>query len=160
MSEFDNNNNVVIEHARLIFRNFSGAERTYNPAGRRNFSVVLSEDLAVAMKNNGWNVKYLQPKDPEDPPQAHLPVAVNFNNYPPKIVMLTSDGKTILDESNVSQLDVAEIENVDLVIRPYTWDRNGARGVKAYLKTMYVTIWEDELEKKYAHPDPSDMFHG
>jgi hypothetical protein len=28
---------------------------------------------------------------------------------------------------------------------------NGRSGIKAYLKTIFVTIFEDELERKYAH---------
>ena len=38
--------NLVIENCRITFKNFSGKETKFNPAGRRNFAVVLDEDTA------------------------------------------------------------------------------------------------------------------
>lgn len=141
--------NIRIEGARIGFRNFSGEEGRFNPKGRRNFCVFLEEDIAKDMEKEGWNVKWLQPREEGDEPQAYLQVKVVFGKVPPKIVLVTGRGKTRLDEDTVNILDWAEIQNVDLVIRPYNWEVNGTTGVSAYIKTMYVTLREDEFESKY-----------
>lgn len=141
--------NIRIEGARIGFRNFSGEEGRFNPKGRRNFCVFLEEDIAKDMKKEGWNVKWLEPREEGDEPQAYLQVKVVFGKIPPKIVLVTGRGKTRLDEDTVNILDWAEIQNVDLIIRPYNWEVNGDTGVSAYIKTMYVTLREDEFESKY-----------
>lgn len=143
------NKNITIENAKIGFRNFSGKEGRFNAAGIRNFCVFLDNDLGAALANDGWNVRYLKPRDPGDENQAYLQVAVSYKNYPPRIVLISGNGKTTLDEDSVGMLDWAEIANVDLIIRPYNYDVNGKTGVKAYCKAMYVTIEEDEFEKKY-----------
>lgn len=141
--------NIRIEGARIGFRNFSGEEGRFNPKGRRNFCIFLEEDIAKDMEKEGWNVKWLQPREEGDELQAYLQVKVVFGKIPPKIVLVTMRGKTRLDEDTVNILDWAEIQNVDLVIRPYNWEVNGNTGVSAYIKTMYVTLREDEFESKY-----------
>ena len=140
---------ISIENAKIVFRNFSGKPGRYNPDGYRNFSVLLDKDIASELEADGWNVRYLIPKDSEDAPQAYLQVAVKYANFPPRVVVISGTGKSVLDEDNISILDWAEIENVDLIIRPYNWEMNGKFGVKAYLKSIYVTLFEDEFAKKY-----------
>lgn len=141
--------NIVKEHARIMFRNFTGAAGDFNPAGRRNFCVCFTQEEGERYEDEGWNIKWLEPKDEDDERQPYLQVAVSFGRIPPKIVLITSRGKTLLDESSVNILDWAEIENVDVIIRPYNWNFNKKSGVKAYLKAIYVTLHEDEFESKY-----------
>ncbi len=146
----EHSNQMTIENARIIFRNFSGKESKFNREGDRNFCVVIPEEDVDGMKKSGWNVRTIEPREEGDSHLYYLPVAVAFGNFPPKIVMITSRAKTPIDESLVETLDFADFKNVDLIINPYNWEVNGKTGVKAYLKTLYVTINEDELELKYA----------
>lgn len=145
--------NVTIEGARILFRNFRGEEKTYNARGRRNFCVILEPSLADQLISDGWNVKTLKPREDGDEPQPYMQVKVMYGARPPKIVMISSAGKTDITEDTVDMLDWAEIENVDLVIRPYEYEVNGKSGISAYLKSMFVTIAEDYLEQKYSDCD-------
>ncbi len=146
---------IVIENARLIFRNFSGEEGKFNSKGNRNFCVLLEDDLARDLEKDGWNVKYLKPREDGDEPQPYLQVKVRFDNYPPKVVIITSKGKRQLDEDEIGNLDWFIFDKVDVKIRPYPYDINGKSGVSAYLKTMYAILMEDELELKYADVEDS-----
>jgi hypothetical protein len=140
----------MVEDARIIFRNFAGKEGQYNREGDRNFAVVLDEEVAIQMLEDGWNVRYLEPRDEGDEPTPYISVAVNFSNRPPRVVLLTSTTRTQLDEKSVEVLDWSDIRTADLIARGYDWTVNGKSGTKAYLQSLFVTIEEDALERKYA----------
>jgi hypothetical protein len=142
----------MVEDATLIFRNFSGKEDQYNKPGNMNFSVLLDHETADFLASEGWNVKLLKAQEEGEEQQAYIPVSLRFDIMPPTVMMLTSTGRLRLDEDTVAMLDWANIQTVDLIVRAYNWELNGKTGTKAYLKSMYVTIEEDELEKKYALP--------
>lgn len=153
---------VTIENAQLIFRNFTGREGQYNDEGVRSFGCILPEDVAEAMKEDGWNVKYLKPREEGDLPKPWLPIAVSYRNRPPRVVLIAKKHnpqtgeldqvRTAIGEDLVMMLDFADMENVDLIVNPFQWGPNamGNTGVKAYLKSIYVTIRMDALEEKYA----------
>lgn len=153
---------VTIQNAQIRFRNFKGRETDYNREGSRNFIVLLDDDIAAQLVADGWNVKTLKPRELDDgeiqPGTPYIQVEVGFAARPPQIVMITSRNRTNLTEQECEMLDWVEIENVDLSFRPYHWNVGNKTGIKAYLKAIYVTIYEDELAQKYADiPDSSAL---
>jgi len=142
---------VLFEDARVVFRNFEGRATQYNRAGDRNFCVLLPDDLAQPMAEDGWNIKYLKPREADVDPQPYIQVTVGYKFKPPKVVLITHRGRNDVPEEMIDMLDWIDIKQVDLIIRPYNWEVNGKVGIKAYLKTIFITINEDELEMKYAH---------
>lgn len=155
-----NDGTLLMENARIVLRNFAGKEGMYNREGDRNFCILLDDDVAEAMANDGWNVKFFKNRDtadPEEPRQPYLITSVSYKGRPPKIVMITSKGRTELTEDEIEILDWVDIDNVDLIVRPYEWRVGDKTGIKAYLKSLYVTINEDALELKYAHIDEAQL---
>ena len=149
--------NIVIEDAKIIFRNFKGKGDKYNPEGRRTFGVLIDNEVAEDLAAEGWHIKYLRARDEDEAEQAYLPVRVSFKNAPPAIYLVTKHKKTQLTEELVGTLDNAEFETIDLTISPYHWSiegKNGTEeGITAYLKSGYFTIVTDAFYDKYAKYD-------
>ena len=151
--------NIVLEGVKIKHRNLRGEPNDYNRAGDRNFSVILpSEELALQLKEDGWNVKSWTNDKGET--EWTLPVTVAFKTSrgedvrrPPRIYILADGVKTEQDQEmlNDGSVDYADIHHVDLTIRPYAWETKNGSGIKAYLKNMYVTVNVDKLDRKFEH---------
>lgn len=144
--------NVTFRNARIFSKNFKGEVSDKNPGGDRTFCVSIPDtDLADVMTKDGWPVKAGKVKEDGTTYDPYLPVKVSFKNKPPiiKLVSPSTGRKTEITEETVDSLDWTDFEKVDLTVNPYNWSVNGKSGVKAYLKTMYATIVEDELVSEY-----------
>lgn len=144
---------VTLENVVIGFRNFEGREGPYNKTGERSFAVFLDEQTATDLYNQGWNVKFPKESERIDPDQdsrnPYLQVSVGFEHFPANVFLISNGSPTKLSEESVAMLDWAELENVDLVLRPYQWSVRGTTGIKAYLKSGYFTIVSDPFAAKY-----------
>lgn len=149
------NNNLEFENARIIFRNFAGEESKFNKAGDRNFCVVIDNpDNARELEDQGWNVKMSPAREDGGNDLYYLPVKVNFAGFaPPRIKMIMSGKAINITEENAALLDGADIDFVDLVVRPYNWEVNGNEGVSAYCRELYVNCVTSRLYDKYKDLD-------
>lgn len=146
---------LKLANVRIGFRNLEGREGPFNRKGERSFVVFLDSVTAENLLSQGWNVKYPKPNPEiapeEDIREPHIQVTVAFENFPPDVYMIANNNPTKLTENSIATLDWAELENIDLVIRPYTWEVQGNSGIKAYLKKGYFTIVSDQFTDKYGY---------
>lgn len=152
-------NNIIIkgiDGKDIKYRNFVGEISQYNRSGMKKFTVGLKEEIALDLKDKGFNVKTRELDNGEL--VYNLEVCINYGTYAPNIYAITGDTKKLLDDNTVKTLQGADIINVDLCIRPYHWEANGKVGVKAYVKYMYVTIEEDPFAGDYEYLDNNEDF--
>lgn len=149
--------NITFMDAQILFKNFAGEERKFNPAGNRNFCLVIEDEVqAQQMFEEGWNVRILPPRTDDEVAKHYIPVTVSYRNndsFPVCVYIVDGNQRTLLNEDTIGRLDHADIATVDLTIRPRYWDDNGQTKIKAYLKTMYVILNVDELDQRYASGD-------
>lgn len=149
---------LQIDDARIIYRNFRGAADKFNREGDRNFAVVIpDEEMAEALKNEGWNVKIKPPRDVDDTPFMYLPVKVKFNDRGPTAYLKTGRAMNKLDEESIGCLDDIDIISVDMDIRPYDWTVREKTGRTAYLQSIHVTQEVDRFAARYANEEQESI---
>lgn len=133
------------------YRNFAGERTPYNKSGKRTFVIFCTENEGLTLQNKGWYVRWREPRNDEDDRMALLTPECRFDKYPPKIKLITGNNHTLLDETNISILDTADISRCDLLISPFTWeDDNGKKWYKGFVHAMYVTLQDDDFGGRYS----------
>lgn len=148
----DNNGKLIIENARILYRNFAGAPTQYNREGDRNFCVFIDDEIiANDLKDIGWNVKIRKPRDEQDDIAHYIKVNVSYRFRAPNIMLHIGNKVNELYEDTVDLLDNADILTCDLVVNPSHWERqDGSKGISAYLETMHVVARGDYFAEKYS----------
>ena len=156
---------IQIDDCRITYKNFSGTPSQYNREGDRNFALIIPDrQLADDLIHNGWNVHIKPPREDGDDPFMYLPVKVKFNDYGPKVYLVTGKRMNRLDEDSVSMLDHLSMKQIDMDIRPYDWGPIGPDqkyGRTAYLQSIRVVQDIDRFEEEYAeeeHPEEDCPF--
>ena len=155
---------LELENAKIMggkFKNFSGRANDYNKEGSRFIHVVIPSDKVDELVEKGWTIKTLPPREEGDEPVYFLKVNIRFvadgGVNDPKIYKgISPDNMHKVKADTVGDLDRDELENVDIVIRPYHWSRSTGEGISAYLEEMYVTIKGSRFSAKYSVKDDEE----
>ena len=157
VSVIKNGQEIVVEDAKLIFRNFSGRGDTYNREGSRSFCLILdTPELYSWAEDHGWPIKHRGAEGEEGYDYIKVEVSYKFDSIKPLVVFIKDDGnghptKTQIDENGINVLDWTEIIKADIMIRNRKWKFNNNEGFKPQLSAIYATLYIDPLEAKYGN---------
>lgn len=144
------NGHLQIDGARICYRNFAGRGGQYNDEGERNFSLIIpNQDLAEQLIEDGWKVIIKEPRDPDETPFMHMPVKVRFGANGIPAYLISGRARITLNEDTIGRLDKIQIENVDLDIRPFNWQKGNRSGRAAYLHAIRVYQKIDRFTAEY-----------
>jgi hypothetical protein len=146
---------LTIRNVKLIYKNFAGVGKKYNAEGLRNFNILLDLETAKMLSNDGWNIKYDEPRNEGDDPIARMKVNFSFAKYPPRILLISgknNEARSVLDEDSVGILDWADILKADITVSGSRWEKGNDHGVKTWLRKLFVTLSPDDLESEYMTP--------
>ena len=111
--------NINVENAKITFKNFSGRATKFSPKGLRSFSLILDQDMADKLEKDGWNVRYLNPREEGDLPTPILDVKVRVDEdtpIPAEVYLIQDGYKHRLYEDSIGMLDEMTFDNIDLII--------------------------------------------
>lgn len=151
---------IRLENVRLCCRNFAGTK--FGKSATRSFGVLIDEELAHRLEEDGWTaVKWFDgnPDDPQDKPRPWLSIKFKYGidtrtgrKTGPNIVLIRSCGKKRLTEETVDQLDWSLIKKAQVIAHPFAYPaKNGnPAGISCWLDALYVEVEEDDFELMYA----------
>lgn len=141
----ENNKIVSIENTRFIFEtNFSGDPRRDKfGSDKRYANIIIPEELAEELVDEGFNVRHTDPKDSKYEKTYFVKASVNYDSkFPPRIFLVSGDNPPeLLDSESVGVIDTMYIRNVNVILSKYYNTKIDKWSL--YVRTMYV---EQELD--------------
>lgn len=143
---------VELEDVKIkwVFSHFDGREDTFNPQGNHNFQIMLPDDVAKSLLDEGWNVRTMPGYEEGDPDEHLLKVNISYKYELPKIYLIKGERKLRADQSNLADIRRDTCERIDVIITPSRWVANGSTGITAYAKELYAKVKESRFSEKYA----------
>lgn len=149
-----------VKNNEMIFRNCEGRKEQYNADGNRHFTLSLSDEVADALLEKGFNVKIKVPKTTgannadEVKPYKNLRVNLRYWGGPrdPKAYYMLENGShTMLTEDTIKLLDDCRFETCDMDLYPkkYINSYTGEEGISARLNSIRVVPVLDSFASEF-----------
>lgn len=164
------NGNLTVEHAEIVWPNFSGRPTKANPSGGKQlFNLVLSEEMGARLFDMGWNIKVKEIRDNYDRDEQtmtvnwdvydgqyrnvfdhaliYVEVIVNGNGDNPPTIYRASeyDGEKTMAPVPVDHwgdLDKYMMTDITVTVHPWLHGRNALKpdAKKPYLNTLIAKM--------------------
>lgn len=145
-------NDIEIENAQIkwAFSHFDGRADTFNDEGDHNFTVIIPEEHAKQLMDEGWNIKVMDGYEEGDPQEYLLKVKISYKYEAPRIYLIKGERKFRADQTDLVDIKRSTTEQIDLIITPSRWVNGNRTGVSAYVKEMYAKIKQSRFADRYA----------
>lgn len=143
---------IEIENANVKwgFSHFDGKADTFNDEGDHNFTLVIPEEHAKQLMDEGWNIRTLEGREEGDPPEYTLKVKISYRFEAPKVYIIKGKRKFRADESDLQDIKRTTCEQLDVIITPSRWVHGRDTGITAYVKEMYAKVKESRFSAHYS----------
>lgn len=139
------------------FSNFAGQADAFNAAGDHNFTVILPEETALKLREEGWAIKEYEGREEGEPTEYTLKIKIGLQNEPPKMYLIKVDP---FDDTKKRKIriengrDLADIqrsttERIDVIFTPYRWVKGDRTGITAYVKELYAVVKVSRIGSMY-----------
>lgn len=147
---------IFIADTKFIFRtNFEGNpdKDKYHNSYRRGNIIIPTEEQAMELLDQGFNVKATKPREGEE--EGFVPtyyVAINLkygNYYRPHVYLVTNGVAAELEEDRVGTIDDIYVLNVNATLNPRIDEERGSATL--YVSQLYVEqeVDEDPWAERY-----------
>lgn len=151
--EYDNNNGrYIVRNAQIQYANFSGMENEFNAAGKRNFKLIMNEDLAAELQEQGIRVTELKRRDDTDPVRYSAKIGI----YPTsEIYMLSGHVRQELNQDTCGIIDMemrkGHVRNGEIKLEFHVSVNTRLSKPTPYLRldTLFVPINKSRLMEEY-----------
>ena len=145
--------NLLLEDAKFFGRpNFAGEKNRFNET-KRQFTVLIPNDVGENLRQAGWNVKTNIPtaeelqQFPDRTELSHLKVAVDPGS---EVFIKMGDQLERHTESTYGVADRARVDYMDMELRAWEYDAEERPGqYSARLVSDVMTITPNLMQEKY-----------
>lgn len=117
---FDERDNMIVTDAKIMFKNFTGVDRTKWPNHNiKTFSLVVPDNYADMLNEKGYNISIFTPKNGDE--TVHLLSlklaykATKEDRYNPRAFLHVDGNEVLLDVDTIDQVQNAYIIKLDFV---------------------------------------------